>query len=74
MIGMRIAMIIEAWKPIWGGGQAVAYEIGKRLSENYDVKIDLFVMNLVGYEGDNIEQINGNFRIIHVGKKKDMVL
>ncbi|MDK2946433.1 MAG: hypothetical protein PWQ85_1212 [Geotoga sp.] len=67
---MRIAMIIEAWKPIWGGGQAVAYEIGKRLSENYDVKIDLFVMNLVGYEGDNIEQINGNFRIIHVGKKR----
>ncbi|ABR56016.1 glycosyl transferase group 1 [Methanococcus aeolicus Nankai-3] len=68
---MRIAMIIEAWKPIWGGGQAVAYEIGKRLSKDYDVKIDLFVMNLVGYEGEKIEQINENFRIIHVGKKRN---
>ena len=67
---MRMAMIIEAWKPIWGGGQAVAYEIGKRLSKDYGVKVDLFVMNLVGYEGDYIEQINENFRIIHVGKKR----
>ena len=68
---MKIAMIIEAWKPIWGGGQAVAYEIGKRLSRDYNVKIDLFVMNLVGYEGEKIEQINENFRIIHVGKKRN---
>jgi len=67
---MRMAMIIEAWKPIWGGGQAVAYEIGKRLSKDYGVKVDLFVMNLVGYDGDYIEQINENFRIIHVGKKR----
>jgi len=27
-------------------------------------------MNLVGYEGDGIEQMNENFRIIHVGKKR----
>lgn len=67
---MKIAMIIEAWTPIWGGGQAVAYEIAKRLTEMYDIDIDLFVMNLEGYNGEIVEQINKNFRIVHVGKKR----
>lgn len=67
---MRIAMVIEAWKPICGGGQIVAYEVCKRLSKNYDCKIDLFVMNLEGYKGPEVEKRNENFRIIHVGKKK----
>jgi len=58
---MKIAMIIEGWKSKWGGGQIVTYEIGKKLSENYNVKIDLFVMNLVGYKGDKIEYVNRNF-------------
>jgi len=67
---MKIAMIIEGWKSKWGRGQIVTYEIGKKLSENYNVKIDLFVMNLVGYKGDKIEYVNRNFRVIYVGKKR----
>ena len=68
---MKIAMILEAWKPIWGGGQVVTYEISKRLSRNYDIKIDLFVMNLNEYNGPEIEEINNNFRIFHTGKKRE---
>ena len=64
---MKIAMIIEAWKPIWAGGQAVAYEISKRLSENYGWDIDLFVMNLGGRK---IEKINHKFKVFRVGKKR----
>jgi glycosyltransferase involved in cell wall biosynthesis len=67
---MKIAMILEAWKPIWGGGQVVTYEISKRLSQDYGIKIDLFVMNLKGYGGPDIENINNNFRILHTGKKR----
>ena len=63
----RIVMIIEAWKPIWAGGQVVAYELGKRLSENYGVRVDLFVMNL---DGKKVEKINPLFRVIRVGKKR----
>lgn len=68
---MKIAMILEAWKPIWGGGQVVAYEIGKRLSQNYGIYIDLFVMNLIGGKDIYIEKVNENFRIIFVGKEKN---
>lgn len=64
-------MIIEAWTPIWGGGQAVAYEIAKRLTEMLNVEVDLFVMNLEGYNGEIVEKINKNFRIIHAGKKRN---
>lgn len=67
---MKIAMILEAWKPIWGGGQVVTYEISKRLSQDYGIKIDLFVMNLKEYYGPDIENINSNFRILHTGKKR----
>ncbi len=68
---MKIAMIIEAWHPIWGGGQKVAYEISKRLSENYNIKVDLFVMNLAGKQENFVENINNKFRVIYVGKKRN---
>ncbi len=64
-------MIIEAWHPIWGGGQKVAYEISKRLSENYNIKVDLFVMNLAGKQENFVENINNKFRVIYVGKKRN---
>lgn len=74
VIHMKIAMIVDAWKPILGGGQIVAYELAKRFSEHYNINVDLFVMNLVGYNRGKIEQINENFKIIYVGKKRGLNL
>lgn len=66
---MKIAMIIEAWKPIWWWGQAVALNLAKYLSEKQNCKIDLYVMNLSWKENNSTEKINDNFNIIHTWKK-----
>lgn len=67
---MKIAMIIEAWHPIWWWGQAVAENLSKYLSEKQDCKVDLFVMNLSWKDKNNIEKINNNFNLIHTWKKR----
>lgn len=70
---MRIAMIIEAWKPIWGGGQVHVYELCKRLVK-YGVEIDLYVMALKDKEGniynEDEELFDGKLRIIRLGIPK----
>lgn len=43
---MRIVMLIEAWKPIWAGGQVHVWELCQRLTEKHNCEVDLFVMNL----------------------------
>ena len=43
---MKIAMLIEAWNPIWAGGQVHVWELCKQLIEDYNCSIDLYVMNL----------------------------
>ncbi|BAP61377.1 putative glycosyl transferase [Methanococcus maripaludis KA1] len=67
---MKIAMIIEAWTPIWGGGQAVAFELSKKLTENHPCNVDLFVMDLDKNRNLKTEQISKNFQIIYTGSKK----
>ncbi|MFA4804825.1 glycosyltransferase family 4 protein [Pyrococcus kukulkanii] len=66
-------MIIEAWEPIWGGGQVHVYEICKRLVK-HGVEIDLYVMALKDKEGNvynqNEELFGGKLRIIRVGFPK----
>jgi len=70
---MRVAMIIEAWEPIWGGGQVHVYETCKRLVE-HGVEIDLYVMALKDKDGNVYnkyeELFGGKFRIIRVGFPK----
>lgn len=39
---MRIAYLIEAWNPIYGGGQVHLKELTKRLSTRYNVDIDIY--------------------------------
>jgi len=43
---MNICMLIEAWKPVWGGGQVHVWEIANKLVLNHKCKVDIFVMNL----------------------------
>lgn len=64
---MKIAMIIEAWKPIWAGGQIHVWNLCENLIKNHKCKIDLFVMNL---DGKKVEiHFNGKLRIYKIGKK-----
>ena len=68
-------MIIEAWHPIWGGGQSHVFELSKKLISNHGCKIDVFVMNLQDENGNiqkNIEEFeDGNLRIIRTGKARN---
>ena len=72
---MRIAMIIEAWKPIWGGGQAHVFELSKKLVKNHNCKIDIYVMNLKDETGNTQQRIEGykyeNLKIIRTGKPRN---
>jgi len=71
---MRIAMIIEAWNPIWGGGQVHVLEISKELTKNYNCEIDIFTMNLLDKKNEEqkmIEELFSNkIRIIRIGEKR----
>jgi len=70
---MKICMLIEAWKPIWAGGQVHVWELCKRLVTNYDCEIDLYVMNLKGKEKySKVEShFDNKLKIIRVGKLSD---
>jgi glycosyltransferase involved in cell wall biosynthesis len=64
---MRIAMVIEAWKPIWAGGQIHVWNLCENLVNNHNCKIDLFVMNLGGKKVETYYK--GRLRIYKIGKK-----
>lgn len=66
-------MLIEAWKPVWAGGQIHVWELCTRLVEKHNCTIDLFVMNLAGKEREEFpgeeEHLDGKLRIFRIGKK-----
>ncbi len=63
---MKICMMIDAWKPQWGGGQIHTSDLSRTLVERgHDV--DLFTMNLDGRP--TISNLGG-FNVIRVGKSK----
>ena len=63
---MRICMLIEAWKPIWAGGQVHVWELCKGLVR-HNHEIDLYVMNLDGIKEETF--FNGKLKIIRIGNK-----
>lgn len=70
---MRIAMIIEAWKPLWGGGQAHVFELAQKLAQNHDCEIDIFTMNLPDDKGESQlseEMLAKRVRLIRTGKAR----
>jgi len=71
---MRIAMLIEAWEPVWAGGQVHVWELCNGLVNDYGCEVDLFVMNLPPKEKDQEypdkeSHLNGKFNIFRVGEK-----
>lgn len=76
---MRIAILIEAWKPVWAGGQVHVWELCKNLINNYDCEIDLFVMNLKGNDEKEVypqqeEHFSSKLRIFRIGKPCSQIL
>lgn len=68
---MRICVLIDAWEPVWGGGQTNAWEISTQLVRTYGFRIDLFVRALVDEKGKvyarSESHEGGKIRIIRVG-------
>lgn len=67
-------MMIEAWKPVWAGGQIHVWELCQGLVKDHGCEVDLFVMNLFDIH-ENKEYpsqevyCDGKFNIFRVGKK-----
>lgn len=62
-------MLIEAWKPIWAGGQVHVWELANQLVDNHNCSVDVYVMHLKGKNLKKTEQYKkGKLSIIRVGK------
>jgi glycosyltransferase involved in cell wall biosynthesis len=62
-------MLIEAWKPIWGGGQAHVWELANKLVLNHNCNVDIFVMNLDNKKKESYHK--GKLNIYKIGKKSN---
>lgn len=64
-------MLIEAWKPIWAGGQVHVWELCNKLVEKHNCEVDLFVMNFGDEKRKELPQheshLNGRLNIFRVG-------
>jgi len=60
---MKVAVIIDTWFPLIGGGQINAYEISRRIA-NKGVKIDIITRN----NGKDTISIPNNLKIIKLGQ------
>lgn len=43
---IKIAILTDAWTPVWGGGQKHIWEVASRLANEHNCQIDLLVPNL----------------------------
>lgn len=67
---MRICVIIDAWKPLWGGGQEHVWQISRQLTKK-GLSVDIFTRTLiygdeVGRTGVEVFE-NGRLRVFRVG-------
>ena len=71
---MRIAMIMDAWDPILGGGQVHVKNLVRELVERHGCEVDLFVRALKDEDGSEYTKderfLNGKFRVIRCGRPK----
>ncbi|MBT7703509.1 glycosyltransferase family 4 protein [Candidatus Peregrinibacteria bacterium] len=68
---LKIAMMIDAWFPVYGGGQVHVQKIAEQLIKNHNVEIDLFVRALKDDKGQKFKENNvyldGKFRVFRIG-------
>ena len=67
---MKICMIIEAWYPIYGGGQTYALELCRWFIKKYNCEIELYTRSL-NFQGQSYTQneslFEGKLKIIRCG-------
>lgn len=68
---MKICVLIDAWEPIWGGGQTHVWEIVKRLVKNYGFTIDIFTRSITDSQGHSDrrdeQHFSGALRLFRIG-------
>lgn len=73
---MRICTIIDAWEPIWGGGQTHVWEITKRLVMARGWEIDIFTRDLIDKTRLSLKKsetyLNGKLQVRRVGPVQDV--
>lgn len=70
MKSLRVCFVIDAWSPVWGGGQEHTLEVAKRLVSNYECTVDILVPNLVDQKNKcypKVENLAPRLRVIRVG-------
>ena len=65
-----ICFIIDAWYPLLGGGQVYVREVASRLSEKYNLKIDIITRKIKGEFNPGDDEINNsNVKVVKFGPK-----
>lgn len=69
---IRVCVLIDAWEPMWGGGQTHVWEISKKLVNQHDCNITIFTRALKADSLDksfNYPQIyyNNKLKVIRIG-------
>ena len=68
---MNVCVLIDAWEPVWGGGQTHVWELSQRLVLNYHYSIDIFTRALVNDQRklfiDRESYFDGKLKIFRIG-------
>ena len=67
---MKVCMIIEAWKPFYGGGQSHTWELVKGLVNNHGCEVNLYTrrLKIKGKSYKNNEFLmNGRLKVFRSG-------
>ncbi len=70
---MKICVLIDAWSPVWGGGQTHVWEICKLLADKYNYNIDIYTRSLITkqnyYSDKNVLAYKDKIKVFTVGSK-----
>ena len=70
---MNICILIDAWEPIWGGGQTHVWEITNYLVRDFGYKADIFTRALISDDGKIYDRpqhfLGRSLRIMRLGPR-----
>lgn len=68
---IKVAVLIDAWFPIYGGGQVHVLEISKRIAKKNNFYIEIITSNLGNsnsyFDGNLVNKKSTNFKIVRLG-------
>ena len=68
---MNICVLVDAWEPIWGGGQTHVWEISRRLVTKFGCQVNIYTRALKSENGiiydKNLSFLNGKLTVIRGG-------